>query len=52
MDYKLFFPLGGSYHGDDMPYFFGGFITKPLSDEESKLRNIALDILYSYAHNG
>lgn len=42
----------GVPHGDDMAYFFGGLISGPLSEEETKLKNIALDILYSYAHEG
>lgn len=42
----------GVPHGDDMAYFFGGLISGPLSEEEKKLKNIALDILYSYAHEG
>lgn len=35
-----------------MTYFFGGFIKKPLSEEDIQLKDIALDILYNYAHTG
>lgn len=35
-----------------MAYFFGGLIPEPLSPDDLKLKNIALDILYSYAHEG
>lgn len=35
-----------------MAYFFGGLISKELSTDEKKMKNIALDILYSYAHDG
>lgn len=44
--------LVGTSHGDDMVYFFGGLITKPLSEEDIRLKNIALDVLYSFAHTG
>ncbi|VEN47011.1 unnamed protein product [Callosobruchus maculatus] len=42
----------GVCHGDDMIYFLGGAITKPLSDEDTKLKDICMDILYSYATKG
>lgn len=35
-----------------MAYFFGGLIMQPLSADETKLKNTALDIIYSFAHNG
>lgn len=44
--------ISGACHGDDMPYFFGGLMVEPLTEEEIKLHNIGLDVLYSYAHNG
>ncbi|KAJ8961875.1 hypothetical protein NQ318_021493 [Aromia moschata] len=42
----------GVSHGDDMIYFFGGHITKNLSESDTRLKNACLDMLYSYAKNG
>ncbi|CAH1997706.1 unnamed protein product [Acanthoscelides obtectus] len=42
--------IQGTCHGDDMVYFFGGIIIMPLSDDEIKMKDVCLDILYTYAH--
>ncbi|CAH2002361.1 unnamed protein product [Acanthoscelides obtectus] len=42
----------GVFHGDDMIYFLGAAISKPLSDEDIKVKDDCLDILYAYASKG
>nr|CAI5867177.1 unnamed protein product [Callosobruchus analis] len=44
--------IEGIYHGDDMIYYFGGRVIKPLSENDIKMKNVCLDILYTYAKNG
>ncbi|CAH1997709.1 unnamed protein product [Acanthoscelides obtectus] len=44
--------IEGVCHGDDMVYFFGGMIFKALSDNDIKMKDVCLDILYTFAHSG
>nr|CAH7765715.1 unnamed protein product [Callosobruchus chinensis] len=44
--------LEGVCHGDDMVYFMGAVIFKPLSDQDIKMKDVCMDILYSYATKG
>ncbi|CAH2002359.1 unnamed protein product [Acanthoscelides obtectus] len=42
----------GACHGDDLIYFLGGIIFIPLSEQEVKLKDVCMDILYAYASKG
>ncbi|VEN64265.1 unnamed protein product [Callosobruchus maculatus] len=42
----------GACHGEDMVYFFGGLMVRPLSSNDVKMKNICLDILSTYARDG
>lgn len=46
--------FSGAAFADSMIYFFGGgeLITQPLSETDIRLKNVALDIHYAYAHTG
>ncbi|CAH1173955.1 unnamed protein product [Phaedon cochleariae] len=47
-----FVDIEGTWHGDDVVYFFGGLITKDLSENEKQMKNSCLNMLYSYAKYG
>nr|CAI5831189.1 unnamed protein product [Callosobruchus analis] len=44
--------IKGVCHGDDMIYFMGAVVLKPLSDQDVKMKDVCMDILYSYATKG